>query len=31
MIFPRQRIIYCHPQEFCVRAIVDKFIVKSYF
>ena len=31
MIIPRQSIIYCHPQEFCVSAGGDKVIVKAYF
>ena len=31
MIIPRQSIIHCHTQEFCVGAIGDKIIVKAYF
>ena len=31
MIIPRQSIIHCHPQAFCVGAIGDKIIVKAYF
>ena len=31
MVIPRPSIIHCHPQEFCVGAIGDKIIVKTYF
>jgi hypothetical protein len=31
MIIPRQSIIHCHPQEFCVISVGDKIIVKAYF
>ena len=31
MIIPKQSIIHCHHQEFCVGAIGDKIIVKGYF
>jgi hypothetical protein len=31
MIIPRQSIIHCHPQEFCVGAVGDKIIVEAYF
>jgi len=31
MTTPRQSIIHCHPQEFCVRAFGDKIIVGAYF
>jgi len=31
MIIPRQSIIHCHPQQFCVGVIGNKLIVKSYF
>jgi len=31
MIIPRQSIIHCHPQEFCVGATGDYIIVKAYF
>jgi len=30
MIIPRQCIIRCHPQEFCVKAVGNKIIVKAY-
>jgi len=31
MIIPRQKIIHCHAQEFCVGAVGAKIIVKAYF
>ena len=31
MITPRQSIIHCHLQEFCVGAVGDKIIVEAYF
>ena len=31
MTTPRQIIIHCQPQEFCIRAIGDKIIAKAYF
>jgi len=30
MIVPRQCIIHCHFQEFCVRAVGNKIIVETY-
>jgi hypothetical protein len=31
MIIPRQNIVHCHPQEFCLGAVGDKIIVKACF
>jgi hypothetical protein len=31
MIIPRQSIIHCHPQEFCVGAVGDKLLLKPIF
>jgi hypothetical protein len=31
MIIPRQSIIRCHPQEFCVGAIGDYILLKPIF
>jgi hypothetical protein len=31
MIIPRQGIIHCYAQEFCVGTVGDKIIVKAYF
>jgi len=31
MIIPRQSIIHCHHQEFCIKTVGNKIIVKTYF